>query len=39
MNKNERQKIGLKGKKWILKNRTYEDLGKNLAKVIKSLNI
>ena len=37
MNKKEREKIGLRGKKWILKNRSYSDLGKSLASVIKSL--
>ena len=38
MSKNKRDKIGLRGKKWILKNRSYKDLGKNLAQVIQSLN-
>tara|TARA_Y100000589_G_scaffold133659_2_gene127671 strand:+ start:181 stop:1389 length:1209 start_codon:yes stop_codon:yes gene_type:complete len=38
MTKNKREKIGLRGKKWILKNRSYQDLGKSLAQVIQSLN-
>ncbi len=37
MNNEERQEIGLRGKKWALKHRSYKKLSKNLANLIFSL--
>ena len=34
MNPTERKKIGFRGKKWIIKNRSYKKLSKNLADLI-----
>ena len=33
MSKKQRQQIGIKGKKWVLENRSYEKLGNSLSEI------